>query len=192
MGRYGQTIIYGLAIIFTDGAQDKAAGSTDESTNFASFVALSVGATGQAFGLGNHWEPATVSRDFQSMNMFNLTDRKDLVATINEVATFDESEGSFLSSLQDVRRQHVGARWAILYLEFDDSDPAALLATALVELRASGIRRMNMAKATGVGETEAALGAVLKALNPLLQVELGTKMIVDDPPEEEITGPYDI
>lgn len=72
------------------------------------------------------------------------------------------------------------------------STAGSVHATAWVELITSGARRQNMGEATGVDEEDVVLRAVLEALNPLLQVELGNKVVVTDPEEPSEHPAYSI
>lgn len=124
--------------------------------------------------------------------MHSVSDRKNLVAAIDELARYDSLDGPIIWSLSELRRRREDVRWRILYVEVRDSTPGCIKATAWVELSTSGIRRQNLGEASGVDGGEAALRAVLEALNPLLQVELGTKVVVEDPEEPTKHPAYSI
>lgn len=140
----------------------------------------------------NTREPATVSRDYGGKPMLSVSDRKTLVITIDSVAQYDAQFGSIVYPLQKLRERSSSVSWKVMYaatktsaLKADsEAQDTLVTAEAVVALNIGGSFRENHAEASGLDELSAILNAVLAALRPMLQVELGEKVVVADPEVE--------
>lgn len=124
--------------------------------------------------------------------MLSVTDRKTLVITIDSVARYDAEFGSIIYPLQKLRARSSKVSWKVTYAGVKSSSPiadsdvheTAVTAEAVVALSVGGSTRENHAEASGRDELGAILNAVLAALKPMLQVEIGEKVVVEDPEVE--------
>lgn len=127
-----------------------------------------------------HREPATVSRDNRSNTMLAISERANLVSTIDALIKLEEGAEPIVSLLGRLRSTHPKASWRILYAErmdaaTDDADgPRTQLhhAQALVELTIGNLRRRNIGESTVGDNDDPLLTAVANALVPMIQVEL--------------------
>lgn len=119
-------------------------------------------------------EPATVSRDIRSKNMLSISERTNLVNTVDTLSQLEGGGESAVNLLARLRATHPSARWRILYLEqlggTDNTRPAQV--QAMVELTIRSLPRKNIGESTVEGNGDPFLTAIVNALVPMLLVEL--------------------
>jgi hypothetical protein len=119
-------------------------------------------------------EPATVSRDIRSKNMLSVSERTNLVDTIDTLSRLEDGGESIVSLLGRLRAAHPSACWRILYVEQVGGAENTRLAQvqAMVELTTGNLSRKNIGEAADGGNGDPFLAAVVNALIPMLLVEL--------------------
>ena|GEM_PF-5230539 len=119
-------------------------------------------------------EPPTVSRDIRSKNTLSVSERTNLVDTIDTLSRLEDGGESIVSLLGRLRATHPSARWRILYVEQVGGAENTRLAQvqAMVELTTGNLPRKNIGEAADGGNGDPFLAAVVNALIPMLLVEL--------------------
>lgn len=119
-------------------------------------------------------EPATVSRDTRSKHMHTISERTNLINTIDTLSKLEEGGESAVNLLARLRATHPSARWHILYVEqVGGADNAARAQVqAMVELTIGNLSRKNIGESAVNCSGDPFLAAVVNALVPMLLVEL--------------------
>ena len=127
-------------------------------------------------------EPATVSRENRRKSMFSISERTNLVDTIDTLSRLELAGDSIVNLLGRLRATHPSACWRVLYVE-EVARPASTSPTqvqAMVELTIGKLPRKNIGEAPVDGNGDPFLAAIVNALVPMLLVELADVEEVDN------------